>query len=101
MLTSCYDLVSSPIKVHRQHVMEKMGAGSLAELVRMADRLESPRHSSRLYLAFLVTRPVHEKAPRLVNSEDRYERYSRDAERGDRFLNKSIPFLLVWPTSIR
>jgi FixJ family two-component response regulator len=28
------------IKVHRARVMEKMGAGSLAELVRMADRLE-------------------------------------------------------------
>jgi FixJ family two-component response regulator len=27
------------IKVHRQHVMEKMRAGSLAALVRMADRL--------------------------------------------------------------
>jgi FixJ family two-component response regulator len=42
MLTSCYDLVSSPIRVHRQHVMEKIGAGSLAELVRMADRLGIP-----------------------------------------------------------
>jgi FixJ family two-component response regulator len=27
------------VKVHRHQVMEKMGAGSLAELVRMADRL--------------------------------------------------------------
>ncbi len=27
------------IKVHRAHVMEKMGAGSLADLVRMAQRL--------------------------------------------------------------
>ena len=30
------------VKVHRQHVMVKMGAGSLAELVRMADRLGIP-----------------------------------------------------------
>jgi FixJ family two-component response regulator len=30
------------VKVHRQHVMAKMGAGSLAELVRMADRLGIP-----------------------------------------------------------
>ena len=30
------------VKVHRQHVMEKIGAGSLAELVRMADKLGIP-----------------------------------------------------------
>ena len=30
------------VKVHRQHVMVKMGAGSLADLVRMADRLGIP-----------------------------------------------------------
>jgi FixJ family two-component response regulator len=30
------------VKVHRQHVMEKMGAGSLAALVRMADQLGIP-----------------------------------------------------------
>jgi FixJ family two-component response regulator len=30
------------VKVHRQHVMEKIGAGSLAELVRMADKLKIP-----------------------------------------------------------
>ena len=30
------------VKVHRQHVMEKLEAGSLAELVRMADKLGIP-----------------------------------------------------------
>jgi FixJ family two-component response regulator len=30
------------VKIHRHQVMEKMGAGSLAELVRMADRLKVP-----------------------------------------------------------
>ena len=30
------------VKIHRHQVMEKMGAGSLAELVRMADRLKIP-----------------------------------------------------------
>ena len=34
------------IKVHRQHVMEKMGASSLADLVRMADRLGIPTPKS-------------------------------------------------------
>jgi RNA polymerase sigma factor (sigma-70 family) len=30
------------VKIHRHRVMEKMGANSLAELVRMSDRLERP-----------------------------------------------------------
>jgi FixJ family two-component response regulator len=30
------------IKIHRRGVIEKMGAGSLAELVRMADKLGIP-----------------------------------------------------------
>jgi FixJ family two-component response regulator len=34
------------VKVHRQHVMAKMGAGSLADLVRMADRLGIPTPTS-------------------------------------------------------
>jgi FixJ family two-component response regulator len=34
------------VKVHRQHVMAKMGASSLADLVRMADRLGIPTPTS-------------------------------------------------------
>jgi FixJ family two-component response regulator len=34
------------VKVHRQHVMAKMGAGSLAALVRMADQLGIPTPTS-------------------------------------------------------
>ena len=30
------------LKIHRRQVMEKMGAGSLTELVRMPDRLRIP-----------------------------------------------------------
>ena len=35
------------VKVHRHRVMEKMGADSLAELVRMADKLSIPSQSRR------------------------------------------------------
>jgi FixJ family two-component response regulator len=34
-----------PIKVHRSHIMQKMRARSLAELVRMAERLGIPGHT--------------------------------------------------------
>jgi FixJ family two-component response regulator len=34
------------VKIHRHNVMEKMGAGSLADLVRMADRLRTPTPKS-------------------------------------------------------
>jgi len=36
------DTSEASVKVHRQHLMQKMGAGSLAELVRMADKLGIP-----------------------------------------------------------
>jgi FixJ family two-component response regulator len=36
------------IGVHRGQIMRKMGAGSLAELVRMADRLRITRGTPRL-----------------------------------------------------
>ena len=34
------------VKIHRHQVMEKMGAGSLADLVRMADRLDASTRKS-------------------------------------------------------
>ena len=45
-------VVEKTIKVHRAHVMEKMGAEALVDLVRMADSLgierETPRESGQL-----------------------------------------------------
>ena len=35
------------VKIHRRRVMRKMQAESLAELVRLAARLEPPRHTKR------------------------------------------------------
>ena len=35
------------IQIHRSKIMKKMGAGSLAELVRMAGMLEIPMTQSR------------------------------------------------------
>jgi FixJ family two-component response regulator len=35
------------VKIHRQRVMRKMQAESLAELVKLAARLEPPHHTKR------------------------------------------------------
>jgi RNA polymerase sigma factor (sigma-70 family) len=40
------DASETTVKIHRHHVMEKMGAGSLADLVRMADKLRTPTQKS-------------------------------------------------------
>jgi FixJ family two-component response regulator len=42
------NLTEATVKVHRAQVMRKMGARSLADLIRMADRLTLPPAGSRL-----------------------------------------------------
>ena len=44
------------VKVHRARVMQKMAAGSLAELVRMADRLGGPGQAKRYEAAIIPSR---------------------------------------------
>jgi FixJ family two-component response regulator len=46
------------IKVHRAHVMEKMGAGSLADLVRMAERLRIDRDGQAKLVPFPFQPPA-------------------------------------------
>jgi FixJ family two-component response regulator len=40
-------IVEVTVKVHRHNIMKKLGAKSLADLVRMADALGLPRHSDK------------------------------------------------------
>jgi len=41
-------IVEVTVKVHRHNIMKKLGAKSLAELVRMADALGLPRSSDKV-----------------------------------------------------
>jgi FixJ family two-component response regulator len=41
-IASAIGASETTVKIHRGHVMEKMQAGSLAALVRMADKLNIP-----------------------------------------------------------
>ena len=45
-IAASFGLSEITIKVHRSHIMQKMGAGSLVGLVRMADKLGDPAGKS-------------------------------------------------------
>jgi FixJ family two-component response regulator len=78
-IAAALDLSQMTIKVHRGQVMRKMRAGSLPELVRMADRLAGASKSASAEFVPAVDEPVPANGPGDPGSLDSLSRIYRRA----------------------